>query len=214
MAHCTWMYCQHNKVRPVMFLLAALTLPRLPPSPPPPPPLPRSRLHRPPRRPRHRDQSAPPPCPPRLLPPASSMSRSRSSPPRPAPATPFSCRPPASLVRHGRAAGAVLGWRSPRPWPFRAFGKPLASISTGPGYECRPRNRMAGAKISSHGQGDAADVLMMELAGGQEDHRRKAGRRGCGEISGRRARVGLRGVQHGAWAGVRRVPCEPYSPRH
>jgi hypothetical protein len=54
------------------------------------------------------------------------------------------------------------------PIAVSAFGKPLASISTGPGYECRPRNRVAGAKISSHGQGNAADIVTMELAGGQK----------------------------------------------
>ena len=54
------------------------------------------------------------------------------------------------------------------PMAARAFGKPLALISTGPGYECRPRNRQVGARISSHGQGNAADILMMELSGGRK----------------------------------------------
>lgn len=53
------------------------------------------------------------------------------------------------------------------PLAVSAFGKPLVSVSTGPGYECRPRNRVAGAKISSHGQGDAADIARLELAGGR-----------------------------------------------
>ncbi len=54
------------------------------------------------------------------------------------------------------------------PMAVSAFGKPLASVSTGPGYECRPRNRVAGAKISSHGQGNAADIVTMELSGGRK----------------------------------------------
>jgi hypothetical protein len=54
------------------------------------------------------------------------------------------------------------------PMALSAFGKPLASVSTGPGFECRPRNRVAGAKISSHGQGNAADILTMELSGGRK----------------------------------------------
>jgi hypothetical protein len=54
------------------------------------------------------------------------------------------------------------------PMAVSAFGKPLASISTGPGFECRPRNRVAGAKISSHGQGNAADIVTMELSGGRK----------------------------------------------
>lgn len=52
------------------------------------------------------------------------------------------------------------------PMALKAVGKPLASVSTGPGYECRPRNRLAGAKISSHGQGNAVDIMELELAGG------------------------------------------------
>jgi hypothetical protein len=51
------------------------------------------------------------------------------------------------------------------PMALKAFGKPLASLSTGPGYECRPRNRLAGAKISSHGQGNAVDIMVLELSG-------------------------------------------------
>jgi hypothetical protein len=54
------------------------------------------------------------------------------------------------------------------PMAVSTFGKPLASISTGPGYECRPRNRQSGAKISSHGQGSAIDIIAMELAGGRK----------------------------------------------
>lgn len=54
------------------------------------------------------------------------------------------------------------------PLALSAYGKEIASISTGPGYECRPRNRQAGAKISSHGQGNAVDVMLLELAGGQK----------------------------------------------
>jgi hypothetical protein len=54
------------------------------------------------------------------------------------------------------------------PMALSAFGKPLTSVSTGPGFECRPRNRQAGAKISSHGQGNAVDVMMMELSGGRK----------------------------------------------
>ena len=67
----------------------------------------------------------------------------------------------AMAERLGRFSGEVAS-----PMAVRALGKPLASIATGPGYECRPRNRVAGAKISSHGQGNAADILMMELVVG------------------------------------------------
>lgn len=54
------------------------------------------------------------------------------------------------------------------PLALSAHGKQIDSISTGPGYECRPRNRQAGAKMSSHGQGNAVDIMELELAGGQK----------------------------------------------
>ena len=50
------------------------------------------------------------------------------------------------------------------------FSKPLESVETGPGFECRPRNRQAGAKMSSHAQGDAVDISAITLAG-KETHR-------------------------------------------
>lgn len=34
----------------------------------------------------------------------------------------------------------------------------LSSITTGPGWDCRPRNRQAGARLSAHGNGDALDI--------------------------------------------------------
>lgn len=34
----------------------------------------------------------------------------------------------------------------------------LVSITTGPGWECRTRNRQAGAKLSAHGNGEALDI--------------------------------------------------------
>lgn len=42
-------------------------------------------------------------------------------------------------------------------------GRELDSVSTGPGFECRPRNRVAGAKPSSHGRGEAVDIMAVEL---------------------------------------------------
>ncbi len=47
-------------------------------------------------------------------------------------------------------------------------GKELISVSTGPGYECRPRNRQPGAKTSSHGQGNAVDTMAVEVFGGRK----------------------------------------------
>lgn len=47
------------------------------------------------------------------------------------------------------------------------FGKALAAIETGPGFQCRPRNRQAGAKPSAHGRGEAVDVAAVLLEGGR-----------------------------------------------
>jgi hypothetical protein len=43
----------------------------------------------------------------------------------------------------------------------------LKSVRTGPGYECRNRNRAESGKISAHASGLAADVASFELANGR-----------------------------------------------
>lgn len=40
-----------------------------------------------------------------------------------------------------------------------AFSSSIKSVGTGPGHDCRPRNRQAGAKMSSHAQGLAVDIM-------------------------------------------------------
>ncbi len=40
----------------------------------------------------------------------------------------------------------------------------LVAIATGPGYECRSRDHVAGAKISAHGKGLAVDFVAIEFA--------------------------------------------------
>lgn len=58
----------------------------------------------------------------------------------------------------GRVVAPVLAQRA---------GSPLAAIRTGPGFECRTRNRQPGAKLSAHARGRAIDVSGFELAGGR-----------------------------------------------
>jgi hypothetical protein len=48
-----------------------------------------------------------------------------------------------------------------------ATGSALKSIAVGGGFECRPRNHVAGAKPSAHGQGLAIDVMSFALADGR-----------------------------------------------
>ena len=45
-----------------------------------------------------------------------------------------------------------------------ALGSRVASIETGPGFECRDRNRVAAGKISAHGKGLAVDLVAVALA--------------------------------------------------
>jgi hypothetical protein len=54
------------------------------------------------------------------------------------------------------------------PLALGIYGKELVAVATGPGHECRPRNRQAGAKMSSHGQGNAVDIATVELLNGQK----------------------------------------------
>jgi hypothetical protein len=42
----------------------------------------------------------------------------------------------------------------------------LKAVRTGPGFECRNRNRAAGGKLSAHAQGLAIDIVGFELANG------------------------------------------------
>ena len=46
------------------------------------------------------------------------------------------------------------------------YDQPLAAIATGPGFECRTRNHVPGAKVSSHGQGNAIDIASILLHDG------------------------------------------------
>ncbi|WP_375462000.1 extensin family protein [uncultured Enterovirga sp.] len=57
----------------------------------------------------------------------------------------------------GRVAGPLLEVRT---------GSTLAAIRTGPGFECRGRNRQAGAQLSAHARGRAIDLAGFDFAGG------------------------------------------------
>ena len=47
-------------------------------------------------------------------------------------------------------------------------GSGLSKLIGSEGYECRPRNRVAGAKLSEHGKGNAYDLLGVMLRNGHE----------------------------------------------
>ena len=44
------------------------------------------------------------------------------------------------------------------------YGIPLNAVLTGPGLDCRTRDRIPGAKLSAHGQGLAIDIAQVRLA--------------------------------------------------
>jgi hypothetical protein len=44
------------------------------------------------------------------------------------------------------------------------LGSSPAAIRTGPGFECRPRNRIEGAKLSAHASGLAIDIAGFDFA--------------------------------------------------
>lgn len=46
-------------------------------------------------------------------------------------------------------------------------GSGLVAFGTGPGFACRPRNRVAGARPSAHGRGEAVDIGWFALADGR-----------------------------------------------
>jgi hypothetical protein len=47
------------------------------------------------------------------------------------------------------------------------LGSPLRALQTGPGFECRGRNRQAGGKMSAHALGLALDVMGFDLVDGR-----------------------------------------------
>ena len=66
-------------------------------------------------------------------------------------------------------------WRRSR---ASMLGSPVAALDTGPAYECRARNHVAGAKTSAHGKGIAID-LAGDRSRGPPAHRHRASG-GCG----------------------------------
>lgn len=52
------------------------------------------------------------------------------------------------------------------PMAIGYFAAPIAKIHTGPGFQCRYRNRAKGGKVSAHGKGIALDVASIELTNG------------------------------------------------
>ncbi|MBS7543360.1 extensin family protein [Ancylobacter oerskovii] len=74
---------------------------------------------------------------------------------------------PAATLRCDMAA-AVARWVREGVAPaVETLGSPLATIQVADSYSCRPRNRVRGAKISEHGQGNAMDTRGYTLMDGR-----------------------------------------------
>ncbi|MFS8037079.1 extensin family protein [Xanthobacter sp. AM11] len=70
---------------------------------------------------------------------------------------------PAAILKCDVAA-AVADWvREDLAPAVAASGAPLDAVKVAASYDCRPRNRMAGARMSEHGLGNAVDVGGFEL---------------------------------------------------
>ena len=72
--------------------------------------------------------------------------------------------PPPEL-RCGMAESVIAWLRDEAAPAFSA--SPLRSVENYDSYECRPRNRIIGAKMSEHGKGNALDVRLFRLADGK-----------------------------------------------
>ncbi|MBN8965309.1 MAG: extensin family protein [Rhizobiales bacterium] len=74
---------------------------------------------------------------------------------------------PAPTLQCGMAE-AVAEWvRSDVAGATAELGAPLAAIADNDSYHCRPRNNVAGAKLSEHGKGNALDVTAVKLRNGR-----------------------------------------------
>ncbi|MGE0233441.1 MAG: extensin family protein, partial [Flavobacteriaceae bacterium] len=53
------------------------------------------------------------------------------------------------------------------PMALGHFGASIREVRTGPGFQCRYRNRASGGKVSAHGRGIALDIAGFELTDGR-----------------------------------------------
>lgn len=74
--------------------------------------------------------------------------------------------PPATM--RCATAEAIVHWVRDDVAPIAAtLGAPLGGIVNYASYECRGRNRIAGAKLSEHGKGNAIDIRALTLTNGK-----------------------------------------------
>ncbi|MBB3773485.1 hypothetical protein FHS55_004122 [Angulomicrobium tetraedrale] len=74
---------------------------------------------------------------------------------------------PAAVLRCEMAASVATWLREKVEPAAAALGSPLDTVMVAASQQCRPRNRVAGAKISEHGRGNAIDIGGLVLADGR-----------------------------------------------
>ena len=78
---------------------------------------------------------------------------------------------PAGSARRSTASprrlSRALSRRLWRPLVKGSFDASVAAIRTGPGFDCRTRDHVAGGKISEHARGLAIDIASISFAGGR-----------------------------------------------
>lgn len=74
---------------------------------------------------------------------------------------------PAAVLRCEMAASVAHWLRNEVDPSTAAFGSKLAGVMVAASQQCRPRNRVAGAKISEHGRGNAIDLRGLVLEDGR-----------------------------------------------
>jgi hypothetical protein len=70
---------------------------------------------------------------------------------------------PLVACRFAESLGTWLG-SLVAPAILGATGSELAAVQTGPGFQCRNRNRLSSGKLSAHAEGLALDIASFELA--------------------------------------------------
>jgi hypothetical protein len=74
---------------------------------------------------------------------------------------------PAPVLRCAFAESVAAWLRDEAAPRVDKLGAPLRTVETFDDFECRGRNRVAGAKLSEHGKGNAVDVRSFTLADGR-----------------------------------------------
>jgi hypothetical protein len=74
---------------------------------------------------------------------------------------------PPALLNCGMAESLAAWLRQETAPDVAKLGSALTAIENYDSYECRPRNRIPGAKLSEHSHGDAIDVRALHLADGR-----------------------------------------------